>query len=180
MWEWLQNNLLGVYGAVVGTIALFLNFGNFWLTYIKSIRKLSVKSSVENNAQEKINELGHPPGHSGDHTIIGPVYKVVVTNISHIALHINDVGVIVNSPSGRKKLSARVIHGQHGFLSTISECGGKEISAGSSQSFSVFLERPFEICNVLSCYAVNQLGKEFKGKHISNTHKLTLPDNIKT
>lgn len=87
--DWLNENYLALYGAVVGTIALCLNFGRFWMLYQKSVRKLKVSAKVGDDAQRHINEAQKTDEFSGN--LCGPVYKVTVVNPSHTPIHIQDV-----------------------------------------------------------------------------------------
>lgn len=173
--EWIQSNLLALYGAIVGTIALFLNFGRFWIMYQKSKRKLKVEARIDGRAQEQLDSLEKPSnGFSSGGSLCGPIYKVDVINTSHLKMHIHDVGLYIKAEKGKEKLKVYV-RGGH-FLRHLDDGGGINIAAGSRDSFSVYLQSEFpKIPKIVGCYVVDQLGKEYRGKFKDNGQSLREP-----
>ena len=175
--DWVQENLLSIYAAVVGTIALFLNFGRFWMMRQKSIRKLKVQSKIDSQAQSRLDELGKPKDKfSGRGNLVGPIYKVTVINVSHSSMHVDDVGLIIRDGKKKIKIKAYVRSGSQGFLSHIEEAGGEDIAAGAKKSFSIWLGSSPVIPKVVGCYVISQMGKEYKGKHQENGQSLSVPE----
>ena len=175
--DWIQDNLLAIYAAIVGTVALFLNFGRFWLMRQKSIRKLKVESKIDGQAQERLDELGKPNDiFNSRGSLVGPIYKVIVINVSHVSMHVDDVGLFVKEGKSKVKLKAYVRSGNHGFLSHIEEAGGEDIAPGARKTFSVWLGSEPVIPEIVGCYAVSQMGEEFMGKHHSNGQVLTVSE----
>lgn len=162
---WIQENLLALYGAIVGTVALFLNFGRFWIMYQKSKRKLKVVSRIDKGAQDSLDSLEEPNnGFSSRGSLCGPIYKVDVLNTSHLRMHVYDAGIIVKTSNGKEKIKV-YIRGNR-FLNHLDESGGQDVPAGSRESFSVWLKSDgITIPEVVGCYVVDQLGKEYKGAH---------------
>ena len=177
--NWVQENLLSIYAAIVGTIALFLNFGRFWMMRQKSIRKLKVESIIDQRAQEQLDELAKPEDiFSGRGNLVGPIYKVTVINVSHSSMHIDDVGILIRDGRGKSKIQAYVRSGSHGFLSHVEDAGGEDIPAGAKKSFSVWLGSKPTIPELIGCYVISQMGKEYRGKHYSNGQTLAVPNII--
>ena len=173
--NWIRDNLLSLYGAIVGTIALFLNFGGFWIAYKKSLRKLTVESSIDEYAQGKLDELAKPKDAYGcGSTLCGPIYKITVINACHVQMHVFDVGVTAKSAQGEQKLQALVRSGSNGFLSRLNDIGGEDIPAGARKTFDVWLSSKPEIPHVVGCYVVDQMGKEYKGKHTTRGQVLNV------
>lgn len=175
--DWIQENLLAIYAAVVGTIALFLNFGRFWMMRQKSIRTLKVESKIDGQAQERLDELGKPKDiFNSRGSLVGPIYKVTVINVSHVSMHVDDVGLVIKEGKNKVRLPVYVRSGSHGFLSHIEAAGGEDIAPGAKKSFSIWLGSEPVIPEIVGCYAVSQMGKEFKGKHNPNGQVLTVPE----
>lgn len=177
--EWIQNNLLALYAAVVGTIALFLNFGRFWIMYQKSKRKLNVEAVIDERAQKQLDSLEEPnDGFGSRDSLCGPIYKVDVINTSHLQMHLQDAGLYIKTENGKEKLKVYV-RGSH-FLQHLNDGGGIDISPGSRESFSVYLksDEP-SIPKVIGCYVVDQLGKEYKGKFNNEGQQLREPTPYK-
>lgn len=175
---WLQDNLLALYGALVGTIALLLNFGRYWILYKKSSRKLKVSSAIDSRAQIALNSLAKPSsGFTGRREpLCGPIYTIDVINVSHVQMHIQDVGLVVKSNDGRRKLKAVASAGRGSSFSSVDEIGGDNIPAGAMKSYSIWLSSEPEIPIVLGCYVIDQLGKEYRGKHFATSPQLTVPE----
>jgi len=177
---WIQENILALYGAIVGTVALFLNFGRFWFMYQKNKRKLKVVSRIDKGAQDRLASLEKPDGGlSSRGALCGPIYKVDVINTSHLQMHIHDAGIIFETSSGKEKIKV-LVRGER-FLNDLDESGGKNIPAGSRESFSVWLKSDgITIPKVVGCYVEDQLGKEYKGKHEACGIVLRQPTVYKT
>ena len=90
-------------------------------------------------------------------------------------MHIHDAGIIVRNSRGKKKIRVHVRGNR--FLTHLDEIGGENISAGSRRSFSVWLTSDgITIPEVVGCYVVDQLGKEYKGKHEASCIALRQPE----
>ena len=57
MIQWIADNSLALYGALVGTIALLLNIGRFLITRKQQKRELFVSSHTTQRAQENLDRL---------------------------------------------------------------------------------------------------------------------------
>lgn len=152
---------LATYGAVVGTIALILNFK-------KHSRKIKVKSCVCIDAQSNIDFLENPKeplGRSGK--ILGPIYKVTVINPSHNTIHILEAGV-ESKIKWYKKIAFKAYDSSNQFLS--SELRNIEFPPGTQKDFFVYLDfaNPLIIPNIKNCYVIDQLNKKRYGSHTNN------------
>ena len=178
MMDWLQQNLLAVYGAVVGTIALILNFGRFWLVLQRGKRKLRVEANISDRAQAQLDELAKPQLPFTQGTLIGPIFDVAVINCSHVHIHVQSAGIIVRTKNGKEKIESLIRNGSQGWLSKLSKAGGHDLPAGARHTFHVWFSREEStIPEVVGCYVTDQLGKEYHGKISSNEITLTFPNN---
>jgi len=175
--DWLNENYLALYGAVVGTIALCLNFGRFWMLYQKSVRKLKVSAKVGDDAQRHINEAQKTDEFSGN--LCGPVYKVTVVNPSHTPIHIQDVGLFIDVEGKIERLKCYVRSNTHNFLEHMDNTSGEDLAAGSRRTYSVWLSKEQAKCKlpkVVGSYVVDQMGKEYKGK-FEATANIAIPSS---
>ncbi|HHF0554607.1 TPA: hypothetical protein ACPHT2_004306 [Vibrio antiquarius] len=169
--DWFNENYLALYGAIVGTIALFLNFGRFWMLYQKSVRKLKVSAKVGVDAQRHINEAQKADKYSGD--LCGPVYKVTVVNPSHTSIHIQDVGLYIDVEGKIERLKCYVRSNTQNFLEHMDNTSGEDLAAGSRRSYSVWISKEqakYKLPKVIGSYVVDQMGKEYKGKFDATTN----------
>ena len=172
--SWIQDNLLALYAAIVGTIALFLNFGRFWLMLQKYNRKLKVNSTVINDARERLEELEKPSNGYCSTSLCGPLFTIDVINTSHVTMHIHDAGIVIKTNVGKEKIKV-YIQAKHG-LEHIERNGGIDMPAGSSKKFSIYLSVSNEmIPNIIGCYVIDQMGKEYSGKHDDKGFTLKQP-----
>lgn len=168
-WFWLKENGLALYGAIVGTLALFLNVGRYWLMRQKVVRKLKVESSINKFAQSHIDKakLGQNVEAWEGGNSVGPLYDITVKNISHVPMHIDEVGIIVRSSNLKRKERIRYHQMFHVTASSLGvDESEMDLSPGKKKTYSIRLKREgFEIPKVIGCYVVDHLGKEFTGKH---------------
>ncbi|WP_280566863.1 hypothetical protein [Chromohalobacter sp. 296-RDG] len=174
--EWVQENWLAIYGAIVGTIALALNFGRFWLMLQRGRRTLKVESTVSEQAQRHLDQLAKPEDPFARGSLLGPIFDVTVINCSHVSMHIHDVGVEVDEAEGKRAVQALVRSGSHGFLSPLAKSGGDDLPAGSRRSYPIWLKRSYTLPKVIGCYVIDQTGKRYKGKFKSVGEELVVPD----
>lgn len=174
--EWFQENWLAFYGAIVGTVALVLNFGRFWLMLQRGKRSLKVESTVSELAQQKLDQLAKPEEPFSSGSLLGPIFDVTVINCSHLSMHIYDVGVEVIDPEGKKAIQSLVRSGTHGFLSALTKTGGDDLPAGSRRSYPIWLGRNYALPKVVGCYVIDQTGKKYKGKFQSGSKNLVVPE----
>lgn len=182
-YQWLETNAIAIYGAVVGTIALFLNVGRFWIMYQKTVRKLKVESTHSSSAQHQINASIESPfdvsgnkskGKPDPKTLIGPLYKITVRNVSHNSMHIHDVGLLIKTENGKGKHNA-LVRGRS-YLQKLEDTGGDDLPAGSNKTYDVWISGDLKLPDILGCYVVDQLNKKYQGKHITNGMVLTVPE----
>lgn len=175
--EWIQDNWLAFYGAIVGTIALVLNFGRFWLMLQRGKRRLKVESTVSELAQQQLDKLSKPEEPFSSGSLLGPIFDVTVINCSHVSMHVHDVGVEVIDSEGKRIIQALVRSGSHGCLSSLPKTGGADLPAGSRQSYPIWLKRSYSLPKVVGCYVIDQTGKKYKGKFKSGGQNLAIPKN---
>lgn len=175
--EWVQDNWLAFYGAIVGTIALVLNFGRFWLMLQRGNRKLKVESTISEHAQQQLDQLSKPQEPFSSGSLLGPIFDVIVINCSHVAMHVHDVGLEVIDSEGKRTIQALVRSGSHGFLSSLAKAGGDDLPAGSRRSYPIWLNRSYSLPKVVGCYVIDQTDKKYKGKFKSGGQNLTIPEN---
>ncbi|NOH83716.1 hypothetical protein F0249_07815 [Vibrio sp. 03-59-1] len=169
--DWLAENTLSMYGAIVGTWALYLNF-------TKTRRKLIVSSYVDEGAQKQLNRVADKIesedmlGNRIDSSppFVGPVYRVEVVNTCYQAMYIKQVGVEMRSLKKNIQITAEVL--KQGSLKSV---GDDMLQPGCSQQYYIYLDgKKPQLEQVVSCYVVDHLGKTYKGKH-SQKKKLNCP-----
>lgn len=174
--EWFQENWLAAYAAIVGTVALALNFGRFWLMFQRGRRTLKVESTVSEQAQRQLDQLAKPEEPFSSGSLLGPIFDVTVINCSHVSMHIHDVGVEVVDAEGKKTIQALMRSGSHGYLSSLTKSGGDDLPAGARRSYPIWLNRSYILPKVVGCYVVDQTGKRYKGKFRSVGEELIVPE----
>ncbi|WP_274883012.1 hypothetical protein [Vibrio harveyi] len=101
--DFIQQNLLGLYGAIVGTIALILNFVK--LRHALSGDKIKLQIGIENNYHEDV-----PPIRSSTKSKDGDwrdvqyryAYRITIRNLGAVSAYIEDAAVVDSSGVVRK------------------------------------------------------------------------------
>jgi hypothetical protein len=141
--EWFSNNWLALYGAIVGTIALFINLFRFFHTLKKDKVKLKVSLSPHKNKGQNIYLLSQnikKPIHMKLN--LAEVYVIKVRNIGNVNAYVEDVKLTCKAGVERKALISQNMGGSS-ILAEITEI---DISPKSSLNFNIYLrdgEEPF-------------------------------------
>jgi hypothetical protein len=91
--EWIQNNWLALYGALIGTVALIFNFSRFIHTVNKDKIKLALSIVPVPNQEAKFREMSEKeeePWNRSDTS----VFTITVRNIGNVEAYIENVWVI--------------------------------------------------------------------------------------
>lgn len=169
MLDYLHNNVLALYGALVGTVALFLNFVKLRHDVLTRNVRLKVSYRKSPSYEASLRALSKPPTDkpwSGD----GPpnlavVYLVEVVNVGSVDAFIKTCGI--ETTSGQQKEALAYSAPNSLILQSISQMNGLSISSKGAKSFSVYLrkgEEPFEPAHA---YVEDQTGKRWKSRRTS-------------
>jgi len=157
--EWILNNWLALYGAVVGTIALFINLFRFFHTLKKDKVKLKVSVSPHENQKQNIERIAQNVDKSTyERTNLAEVYVVKVRNMGNVNAFVEDVKLICKEGVERKALVSQNM-GNSCILGEIKEI---DIPPKSSLSFNIYLrdgEEPFVPSKAI---VTDSTGKEWR------------------
>lgn len=161
IWEWITANWLALYGAIVGTCALFVNASNFLHGSRKEKVRLIVSCHRHPEYDANIARLHNAADKEPWNKVnLIEVYEVVVRNTGSVLAHLEAVGVICSQKQERLAL---VPESQGGgtILVSASASSVTPLAPKSSRTFRVYLragEKPF---TAIMCYATDQTGKRW-------------------
>jgi hypothetical protein len=162
MKQWLADNLLAAYGAIVGTIALMLNLSKFAVDLRKDSVRLKVSGVRHPMFDGHAATLKQPLASDGDGPNLLEGYSVTVTNLGSIQAHIADVGVICRD--GRTDSALVRQHSSRMILRSVPEIALEPLEPKSSRTFTVYLRRGHEPPIAEAFYALDKTGKRWKTK----------------
>lgn len=161
MQEWLTENWLALYGSLVGTVALFVNFSNF----IHAVKKDKVKLTLslaphperEKNMERLISTEKNEPW--DDRPNLVESHQITIRNIGNVDAHIEDAGIICQDGKTRKVLIN--YPGNSCTLGHLTEVGSVTISAKSSKKMSVYLNRDEDAFAAKKAFVTDSTGKRW-------------------
>jgi hypothetical protein len=157
--DWIGQNWLAAYGAVIGTLAFALNY----LRYQHSVRekriKLSVKVSKHPDHDNNIKLLTEPAGNPwiDPTTCMEPIFRVEVRNLGAVDAYLQSVGII-DLKGARREALVRTALSASWVLHPVSETTDEPIKPKSSRTYEVFLSRGETPFSVRTGYVEDQLG----------------------
>lgn len=161
MEKWLDQNLLAIYGAVVGTIALLLNFKKY--RHEVSTTKVGLKVGYvrHSNYDENVAAL-KTPGDPWNSPSVAPVYEIEIINSGSIGAFIKSAGVVTSSGERKEALVSQ----NHGslVLVPISCKSDLVIPPKSSEKYCVYLHRGEEPFEAAYAFAFDKVGGGWKSK----------------
>lgn len=160
MRSWLMNNLLSVYGAVVGTIALILSMLKFLLDLRKDSVRLRLNHRPHEHVRQNIEILATPREREWDGPNLLPAYLVTVTNPGAIPAHLADVGVICKDGTVQSALVSQ--SGNSNMLVAVGDAALEPIQPKSSRTFTVYERRGREPLHPKASFVRDRTGKERK------------------
>jgi hypothetical protein len=157
--NWLADNWLACYGAITGTLALFISYLGHRHTVKKDTIKLSISFSAHPNQNENIaNMLSTEGKEEWDRINLTEVYLVTVKNLGSVPAPLEDVGVITNNGNKKQALISSP-QGNSMFLVKISDSQLEPLIPQSAKTFKIYLERTELVFEVKKAYAIDQTGK---------------------
>ncbi|MGK8438372.1 hypothetical protein ACRS3X_13695 [Ectopseudomonas hydrolytica] len=157
--NWLTDNWLACYGAITGTLALFISYLGHRHAVNKDTIKLSVSFSAHPNQEENIKNMLSTEGKEPwEQTNFTEVYLVTVKNLGSIPAPLEDVGVITSSGDKKQALTSS-LHSHGNILSKISDSKLEPLIPQSAKTFKIYLERAEPVFKAKKAYAVDQTGK---------------------
>ena len=159
MQEWISNNWLALYGAIVGTIALFINLFRFFHTLKKDNVKLNVSVSPHKNQKQNIDRLAQNADKPAyEKTNLAEVYVIKVRNVGNVNAFVEDVNLICKSGVERKALVSQNM-GNSCILGEIKEI---DIAPKSSLDFNIYLRDGEDPFIPLKAIVTDSTGKEWR------------------
>lgn len=163
--SFIQSNSISLYGAIVGTIALALNFMRYRhaLNSSKIDLKVEIIEKMGKDAFLSFLDKQEDDGYRG--SINSAItHTVKIRNISNVTAHIEDVWV-ENKDGKEFKGTKRASNNQLIYM-PVSELGGNlEIKPRSSISLSVFSEGSSGFINPKIAFASDETGRKWKSKY---------------
>ncbi len=154
---------LAIYGAIVGTIALILNF----LRYRQAVHTNSVKLKVNykkvKNFKENIISMqkGYDPL-TGTGGSLAKIYEVEIQNLGSVVAYIEEVGIVCDNGEKHIALVRDPSFSSSHVLTTILNIKVDELKPKSAQTFYLYLNKSEELFEAKYAYVVDQTGKEWK------------------
>ena len=158
--KWISSNWLALYGAIVGTIALFINFSRLIHSVQRDKVKVDITTSAHRRASQNIIQMNaSQDGEPAQRIKKAEIYLVTIRNTGNVDAYIEDVGMIC---SKRISHSASVYSGS-GFQ-TVAEAKQGPIKPKASREFKVYLPANQEPFTATHAFAIDSTGKQWKKK----------------
>lgn len=162
--NWVLENWLALYGAVVGSIALIVNFSRFVHAIGKDKVKLKVIAKDHPNKTENILELSNPQSRElgGGQQPFLPIYQIQINNVGNVDAHIESACVICSDKS-KVHVLIKYPHDQC-MYGSIEQVGTVLIKPKTSSKMNVYLHRGKEAFNAKTAEISDGTGKKWKVK----------------
>lgn len=166
MLDWITENSLALYGAVVGTVALLINFVRLRHQQQSNQTRLSVSVERSKGYDENIKRLQEPLEddvyNDGPHLL--SVYIVTIRNLGNVEAHIESCGIVTSADERKEALIPYGGGEMSNLLRKVSEAQNVSIPAKSAQRFKVYLRRNEDPFEVRRAFAVEKTGRAWKSK----------------
>lgn len=161
--DFISQNLLASYGAVVGTVALILNFMRYRHAVSSSKTRLKLEvivDKLESDFEATMNppKKKEPWEGGGRNSLV--THKVKVRNIGGVTAHIQDIWV--ETQNGKSSATMPYGGSNQNIYGAVSERGNVEIAPRSSHSFSVFSDREGGYLKIKRAYAIDETGRQWR------------------
>lgn len=159
MQEWISNNWLALYGAIVGTVALLINLLRFFHTLKKDKVKLKVSVLPHENQKQNIERIAQNADKPiYDKTNLAEAYVIKVRNTGNVNAFIEDVNLICKAGVERKALvSQNMSH--RSILRDIKEV---DIAPKSSLNFNIYLRDGEKLFIPSKAIVTDSTGKKWR------------------
>jgi hypothetical protein len=165
MTEWISENWLAMYGAIVGSFALMLNVVRFFYDRKKDSVQIEVSGEPHPDYEEQVMRLKEGKKRPEyDRPGLLEVYKVQVTNTGNIPVHLHDAGVVSTSGESVSVLTRSYSGSNSNHLVPIESSGISPIAPKSSETFWVWLKIDQEPFAVSSYFATDRTGQRWSKK----------------
>lgn len=157
------KDLLLYYSAIVGTIALFLNYKKYKFTIEKENIKLDIfcEKQKEYDDNIKLIKADNLDIHVSEKINLLKLYKITVKNIGSFEAHIKQVGIITHQ---NKDIEALIVVQNSLVAYPSSETEIQPIKAKSSKSFDIYfnIERDKDVFSIKEYYVIDKLGNRWE------------------
>ena len=162
--NWVIENWLALYGAIVGTIALVINFSRFIHTIGKEKVKLRVTAQPHQNKTENLEELASPDSRmlGGGQQQFLPIYQIKISNVGNVDAHIESAYVLTDD-GNKKHVLVKYSHDQLRYGS-IDQVGTILVKPKTSTQMSVYLHRGKAEFIAKAAEILDGNGKKWKAK----------------
>jgi len=161
---WLDQNALALYGAITGTVALFISFFSHRHNVKKDRIRLVVSFAPHPKADENIMRMNTAdPNSLWARPQLAEIYSVTVRNMGGVSAPLDDVGLTDEVGKDHQAL----VHsrsGQMNFLVPLSKSNAEALEPRAAKTFSVYLNSDAPMFKVASAYAVDQTGKVWRAR----------------
>lgn len=156
---------LATYAAIVGTLALLLNFLRFKHQSTKDKVKLNFSVNDHKDKEETIESMAIPAESlaPGTEMQIGSVYEVTIRNTGSVNAFIQDAGVIDEKGIKHSALTHYLLAGGY-VLGKIADVDEGPLVPKSSRSYDVHLRRGENVFQARRVFVVDGTGKEWSKK----------------
>lgn len=162
MIEWVSENWLAFYGAVVGSLALLLNVARFVYDRKKDSIQLEISGEPHKNYDQQVAQL-RGSRNEPEYKRAGQleVYKIKITNTGNIPIHIQDAGVVTTAGESIPVLTNSHSGSNHYHIVPIDSADTPPIAPKASQTHWVWQKNDQEPFGVSSYYVVDGTGKRW-------------------
>lgn len=164
MRDWLQENALALYAAVVGTLGLVLTLARFVYDRRKDHVQLRVVSRKSPDFAKSAAALSTATPSSFDVPKLLPGYMVTVYNDGSIPAHLADAGIVDSAGTDVPALTPASPQ-RPMILMQLGQVDLDPITAKSSRTFTVYLRAGQTPPRAAKCYVVDKTGRRWIGKH---------------
>ena len=156
-------NWLALYGAVVGTTALLVNFARYRHSTKSSKVSLSISVAKHRAHDENIQRLTETESEPeyGRPSIVS-LYTITITNTGSIDAFIQNAGVITDTNVRKEALGYR--NRNESILSPLPDLDDKLVRPKSSKNYDIHLKRGEELYTVKRAFVEDQTGNKWLSK----------------
>ncbi|WP_224960754.1 hypothetical protein [Geomonas subterranea] len=160
MQEWLTENWLALYGSIVGTIALIVNFSKFVHAIRKDKVKLKLMVAPHPERQKNLQRLKSTENNQPwDKPNLVESYQITIRNVGNVDAHIEDAGVICHDGKIHQVLIS--YPGNSCTLGRLAEVGSATIPAKSSKKMNVYQKRGEGVFIANKVFVTDSTGKKW-------------------
>jgi hypothetical protein len=137
--DWLSQNALAFYAAIVGTVALALNLRKYFYDRGKDQLRLTISCVEHAERAGNLERVSASRENDWDGPSMLPGYLIKVINEGAVSAHIADVALV--DARGRIESALVPYPGQPNIYRTVREAPQEELVPRAARSFTIYLRR---------------------------------------